>query len=48
MEYFRGIRNPIGIKVGPSMNDEELVRLLDSKCRISYHCFLFLLISLMH
>ena len=32
VEYFRGIRNPIGIKVGPSMNDEELVRLLDSKC----------------
>jgi len=29
VEYFRGIRNPIGIKVGPSMNDEELVRLLD-------------------
>ena len=36
VEYFRGIRNPIGIKVGPSMNDEELVRLLDSKCRNSY------------
>lgn len=30
VEYFRGIRNPIGIKVGPSMKDEELVRLLDS------------------
>ena len=30
VEYFRGIRNPIGIKVGPSMEDEELVRLLDS------------------
>ncbi|CAL1703036.1 unnamed protein product [Somion occarium] len=29
VEYFRGIRNPIGIKVGPSMKDEELVRLLD-------------------
>ena len=39
VEYFRGIRNPIGIKVGPSMNDEELVRLLDSKCRISHLCF---------
>ena len=36
VEYFRGIRNPIGIKVGPTMNDEELVRLLDSKSRISY------------
>ena len=31
VEYFRGIRNPIGIKVGPSMNDDELVKLLDSK-----------------
>jgi 3-deoxy-7-phosphoheptulonate synthase len=30
VEYFRGIRNPIGIKVGPSMKDEELVRLLNS------------------
>ncbi|THG99276.1 hypothetical protein EW026_g3042 [Hermanssonia centrifuga] len=29
VEYFRGIRNPIGIKVGPSMVDDELVRLLD-------------------
>lgn len=30
VEYFRGIRNPIGIKVGPSMKNDELVRLLDS------------------
>ncbi|PPQ96054.1 hypothetical protein CVT26_004686 [Gymnopilus dilepis] len=29
VEYFRGIRNPIGIKVGPSMKDDELVRVLD-------------------
>ncbi|KAJ7032095.1 DAHP synthetase [Mycena alexandri] len=29
VEYFRGIRNPIGIKVGPSMATDELVRLLD-------------------
>ncbi|CAE6456042.1 unnamed protein product [Rhizoctonia solani] len=29
IEYFRGIRNPIGIKVGPSMQNDELVRLLD-------------------
>jgi len=29
VEYFRGIRNPIGVKVGPSMKSEELVRLLD-------------------
>lgn len=31
VEYFRGIRNPIGIKVGPSMQADELVRLLESK-----------------
>ena len=31
VEYFRGIRNPIGIKVGPTMKDDELVRLLDSE-----------------
>ena len=31
VEYFRGIRNPIGIKVGPSMAGDELLRLLDSK-----------------
>ncbi|KAL0566974.1 hypothetical protein V5O48_015022 [Marasmius crinis-equi] len=29
VEYFRGIRNPIGIKVGPSMQSEELVRLVN-------------------
>ncbi|KAF7331389.1 Phospho-2-dehydro-3-deoxyheptonate aldolase [Mycena kentingensis (nom. inval.)] len=29
VEYFRGIRNPIGIKVGPSMQGAELVSLLD-------------------
>ncbi|PCH40725.1 DAHP synthetase [Wolfiporia cocos MD-104 SS10] len=29
VEYFRGIRNPIGIKVGPSMAADEIVRLLD-------------------
>ena len=31
VEYFCGIRNPIGIKVGPSMGREELVSLLDCK-----------------
>lgn len=31
MEYFRGIRNPIGVKVGPSMKCEELVRLIESE-----------------
>jgi len=30
IEYFRGIRNPIGVKVGPSMQAEELVKLLES------------------
>ena len=29
VEFFRGIANPIGIKVGPSMQTDELVRLLD-------------------
>ncbi|KAF2089204.1 phospho-2-dehydro-3-deoxyheptonate aldolase, class II, partial [Saccharata proteae CBS 121410] len=29
VEYFRGIENPIGIKVGPTMKDSELIELLD-------------------
>jgi 3-deoxy-7-phosphoheptulonate synthase len=29
VEYFRGIQNPIGVKVGPSMKPEELGPLLD-------------------
>ncbi|KAF2754984.1 phospho-2-dehydro-3-deoxyheptonate aldolase-like protein [Pseudovirgaria hyperparasitica] len=29
IEYFRGIENPIGIKVGPSMENEELISLLN-------------------
>ncbi|KAI8808264.1 DAHP synthetase [Cladochytrium replicatum] len=29
VEYFRGLENPIGIKVGPSMKPDELVALLD-------------------
>lgn len=29
VEYFRGLRNPIGIKVGPAMSEEWLHRLLD-------------------
>ncbi|KAI5803812.1 DAHP synthetase [Geopyxis carbonaria] len=29
VEYFRGIENPIGIKVGPSMQENELVDLLN-------------------
>jgi 3-deoxy-7-phosphoheptulonate synthase len=29
VEYFRGIRNPIAIKVGPPTDPDELVRMLD-------------------
>lgn len=29
VEFFRGIANPIGIKIGPSMQPAELVQLLD-------------------
>ena len=29
VEFFRGLENPIGIKVGPSMKDDELIRVLD-------------------
>ena len=29
VEFFRSIRNPIGIKVGPSMSAEDLIRILD-------------------
>ncbi|WVF70757.1 hypothetical protein IAT40_005551 [Kwoniella sp. CBS 6097] len=29
VEYFRGIANPIGIKTGPSMQPEEIVRILN-------------------
>jgi len=29
VEYFRGIANPIGVKVGPTMKADELVQLLD-------------------
>jgi len=36
VEYFRGIRNPIGIKVGPTLGNEELTHLLDSE---GYHPF---------
>jgi len=28
IEYFRGIQNPIGCKVGPSMGEEELIALI--------------------
>jgi 3-deoxy-7-phosphoheptulonate synthase len=29
VEFFRGIANPVGVKVGPSMAGDELARLLD-------------------
>jgi 3-deoxy-7-phosphoheptulonate synthase len=29
VEYFRGIRNPIGMKCGPSLTADELIRLTD-------------------
>ncbi len=29
IEYFRGINNPIGCKVGPSMEEDELISLID-------------------
>ena len=29
VEFFRGINNPIGMKVGPSMKEDELIQLLD-------------------
>lgn len=30
VEFMRGIENPIGVKVGPSMDPDELIRLLDA------------------
>ncbi|MEA2027540.1 MAG: 3-deoxy-7-phosphoheptulonate synthase class II [Campylobacterota bacterium] len=30
LEYFRGIKNPIGCKVGPSMGEDELINLIDA------------------
>lgn len=30
IEYFKGIKNPIGCKVGPSMKEDELIRLIDA------------------
>ncbi len=30
IEYFRGINNPIGCKVGPSMEEDELIELIDA------------------
>ena len=30
IEFFRGIENPVGVKVGPTMEGDELVRLIDA------------------
>lgn len=30
IEYCRGVKNPIGIKCGPSLDPEELIRLIDT------------------
>lgn len=30
VEFFRGIHNPIGVKVGPGMGEDELIRLIDA------------------
>ena len=29
VEFFRGIENPIGLKCGPSMTPDELLRLIE-------------------
>ena len=29
VEFFRGVRNPIGVKVGPTLESDELLRLID-------------------
>lgn len=30
MEFFKGIHNPVGVKVGPSMNPDDLIRMIDA------------------
>jgi 3-deoxy-7-phosphoheptulonate synthase len=30
VEFFRGIRNPVGLKVGPTLEPDELLRLIDA------------------
>lgn len=30
VEFFRGINNPIGVKIGPNMQEDELIRLIDA------------------
>ncbi len=30
IEFFRGIKNPIGVKIGPGMQPDELIKLIDA------------------
>lgn len=30
LEFFKGIHNPVGVKVGPGMDPDELIRLIDA------------------
>lgn len=30
IEFFRGINNPIGVKIGPTIQEDELIRLIDA------------------
>ncbi|WP_341205726.1 3-deoxy-7-phosphoheptulonate synthase class II [uncultured Psychrosphaera sp.] len=30
MEFFKGIHNPVGVKVGPSMDQDDLIRMIDA------------------
>ena len=30
IEFFKGIKNPIGVKVGPGMDQDELIKLIDA------------------
>ena len=30
LEFFRGLKNPLGVKIGPSITEDELLRLIDA------------------
>lgn len=30
VEFFRGINNPIGVKIGPTMQEDDLIRMIDA------------------
>jgi 3-deoxy-7-phosphoheptulonate synthase len=30
IEFLRGVQNPVGVKVGPSMGEDEIIRLIDA------------------